>query len=449
MLNVGDELHHSGWNACSSCYRDSQTSRRYRVLPALMSSRIYVVDTLKDPRAPSFYKAVEPSDISGKTRLAYPHSVHCLASGEIMVSCLGDKEGNAEGNGFLLLDSDFNVKGRTLRIHLESSSETKENEIGKAINKVLLAFNSVFLCALSSTLVGGKLKVDETIKKFKARLVIQGFIQNSGIDYFDTYALVARISTIRLMIAMESIQNMIIYQMDVKTALLNGDLDGEVYMNQPQGFIMLGDENKVDLTREFCHQVSTPMGTSEKLMPNNGQAVSQLEYSKVIGYLMYDMTCTRLDIAFAVGKLSRCTSNPGTQHWQAIQRVLNNTKDNSSTSGWVFLLGGGAISWASKKQTCITGSTIESKFVTLAAAVLLHWQRLIAKCTMRSPVRHSMICELITNGVVSIEFVRSQQNLADHLTKGLARDLVLKSAEGSMDFGSYNIYELDMDTWLV
>ncbi|GKF68973.1 hypothetical protein Tco_0198652 [Tanacetum coccineum] len=45
-------------------------------------------------------------------------------------------------------------------------------------------------------------------------------------------------------------------------------------------------------------------------------------------------------------------------------------------------------------------------------------------------VRHSMICELITNGVVSIEFVRSQQNLADHLMKGLARDLVIKSAEG-------------------
>ncbi|GJZ79819.1 hypothetical protein Tco_0644656 [Tanacetum coccineum] len=66
-------------------------------------------------------------------------------------------------------------------------------------------------------------------------------------------------------------------------------------------------------------------------------------------------------------------------------------------------------------------------------------------------VRHSMIRELIMNGVVSIKFVRSQQNLADHLTKGLARDLVIKPAEGigSMDFGSYNIYELDMDTWLV
>ncbi|GJX70353.1 hypothetical protein Tco_0307524 [Tanacetum coccineum] len=234
------------------------------------------------------------------------------------------------------------------------------------------------------------------------------------------------------------------------------------------------------------------MYTSEKLMPNNGQAVSQLEYSRVIGCLMYAMTCTWPDIAFVMGKLSRYTSNPGTQHWQAIQRVLkylkktmdyrltyigypsvlegytdaswiSNIEDNSSISGWVFLLGGGAISWASKKQTCITGSTMESEFVALAAAgkkaewlknLLLEiplWTKSIAPISIRCDsvatlakaysqmyngksrhlgVRHSMIRELITNGVISIEFVRSQQNLADHLTKGLARDLVIKSVEG-------------------
>ncbi|GKA36968.1 zinc finger, CCHC-type containing protein [Tanacetum coccineum] len=358
-----------------------------------------------------------------------------------------------------------------------------------------------------------KLKVDGTIEKFKARLVIQGFKQKSGIDYFDTYAPVARISIIRLLIAMSSLHNLIIHQMDLKTTFLNGELEEEVYMNQPQGFIMPGNENKVcklikslyglkqapkqwhqkfdevvlsngyllnqadkcvyskfdesgkgviiclyvddmlifgtdqvqvDLTKEFlssrfsmkdmgeadvilgirikhesngiaisqshyiekvlkkfnyfdCTPMSTLMDTSEKLMPNNGQAVSQLEYSRVIGCLMHVMTCTRPDIAFVVGKMSRYTSNPGTQHWQAIQRVLkylkktmdykltytcypsvlegytdaswiSNTEDNSSTSGWVFLLSGGAIYWASKKQTCITGLTIESEFVALAAA---------------------------------------------------------------------------------
>ncbi|GJU84547.1 zinc finger, CCHC-type containing protein, partial [Tanacetum coccineum] len=89
-----------------------------------------------------------------------------------------------------------------------------------------------------------KPKVDGTIKKFKARLVIQGF-NKSQEDYFDTYALVARISTIRLLIAMASIPNLIIHQIDVKTTFLNGDLEEEVYMNQPQGFIMPDNENKV------------------------------------------------------------------------------------------------------------------------------------------------------------------------------------------------------------
>ncbi|GKA28421.1 zinc finger, CCHC-type containing protein, partial [Tanacetum coccineum] len=69
--------------------------------------------------------------------------------------------------------------------------------------------------------------VDGTIEKFKERLVIQGFRKKSGIDYIDTYALVARITTIRLLIALASIHNLIIHQMDVKTAFLNGELDKE------------------------------------------------------------------------------------------------------------------------------------------------------------------------------------------------------------------------------
>nr|GEY16569.1 zinc finger, CCHC-type [Tanacetum cinerariifolium] len=72
-----------------------------------------------------------------------------------------------------------------------------------------------------------KLKVDGTVEKFKATLVIQYFKQNSRIDYFDTYTLVACISTIRLLIAMTSIYNLIIHQMDVKTAFLNGELEEE------------------------------------------------------------------------------------------------------------------------------------------------------------------------------------------------------------------------------
>ncbi|GKE04299.1 zinc finger, CCHC-type containing protein [Tanacetum coccineum] len=241
--------------------------------------------------------------------------------------------------------------------------------------------------------------------------------------------------------------------------------------------------------RECCSPVSTPMDPVEKLMPNTGKPVDQLEYSRAIGCLMYAMTNTRPDIAYAVGRLSRFTSNPSRHHWHAITRVfkylkgtinyglsyvgypsvlegysdaswINHVEDSSSTSGWVFMLGGCVISWASKKQTCITGSTMESEFVALVAAGkeaewlrnLIHeipiWPKPIAPISIHCDsaatlakaysqiyngksrhlgVRHCMIRKLIMNGVISIEFVLSQHNLADHLTKALARDLVIKA----------------------
>ncbi|GKD81641.1 zinc finger, CCHC-type containing protein, partial [Tanacetum coccineum] len=259
-----------------------------------------------------------------------------------------------------------------------------------------------------------------------------GFRQKEGIDYFDTYAPVARITTIRLLLALAAIHNLVIYQMDVKTTFLNGDLEEEVYMKEPEGFVMPGNEHKTD-------------------------------------------------IAYAVGRLSRFTSNPSRQHWHAITMVfkylkgtmnyglsyvgypsmleaysdaswINHVEDSSSTSGW-----------ASKKQTCITGSTMKSEFVALVVAGkesewlrnLIHeisiWPKPIAPISIRCDsaatlakaysqiyngksrhlgVRHSMIRELIRNRVISIEFVRSQHNLADHLMKGLARDLVNKSVIG-------------------
>ncbi|GJX04759.1 zinc finger, CCHC-type containing protein [Tanacetum coccineum] len=211
--------------------------------------------------------------------------------------------------------------------------------------------------------------------------------------------------------------SLIIHQMDVKTTFLNGELEEEAPKKWHRKFDASGkgviiclyvddmlifrtDQVQVDLTKEFLS--------------------------------------LRPDIAFVAGKLSRYTSNPGTQHWQVIQK-------------------------ASKKQTCITGSTIESEFVALAAAgkeaewlknllleiplwvkpmvpisILCDSAATLAKAysqmyngkSRHLGVRHSMIRELITNGVISIEFVRSHQNQADHLTKGLARDLDLKSAEG-------------------
>jgi len=110
----GEELHHSGWNACSSCHGDASKQRRYLILPGLISGNFTFVDvgtTAEENRKPKLHKVVKGSDIAAKTGLAFPHTVHCLGSGEIMASFMGDTAGNAEG-GFGLLDEDFNIKGR-------------------------------------------------------------------------------------------------------------------------------------------------------------------------------------------------------------------------------------------------------------------------------------------------------------------------------------------------
>ncbi|KAH9794216.1 Receptor-like serine/threonine-protein kinase [Citrus sinensis] len=300
-----------------------------------------------------------------------------------------------------------------------------------------------------------KYNSDGSLQTFKTRLVAKRFKQRNGIDYFDTYAPVARLTSIRVLFAIASLNKLYVYQMDVKTAFLNGDLDEEIYMEQPEGFVLPGNEKKV------CN-------------------------------LMYAMHCTRPDIAFAVCKMSRFTSNPSVEHWKAIGRILGylkrtinlglfyndypevlegysdaswvtNTRDNKSTSGWIFTIAGGAVSWASKKQTCITHSTMESEFIALAAAGKeAEWLRNLLFDIMLWPqpmpsislycdseatlsraynkvyngksrhisLRHEYVKQLIADGVINIVYVRTNKNLADPLTKGLSRDLVNDTSFG-------------------
>ncbi|GJR25430.1 retrovirus-related pol polyprotein from transposon TNT 1-94 [Tanacetum coccineum] len=139
------------------------------------------------------------------------------------------------------------------------------------------------------------------------------FRQREGLDYFDTYSPVTRINLISMIIDMCRFKTFGQFKWHVKTAFLNGDLEEEIYMNQPEGFIAPGQEGKV----------------------------------------------TRPDLAYAVSRLSRYTSNPSYAHWKAIMR------DSRSTSGYVFTLGGAAISWKSSKQTVIAKSTMESEFIAL------------------------------------------------------------------------------------
>src|SRR5215469_10026158 len=75
MPMVGDELHHFGWNACSSCHDDESKSRRFLIVPGFGSGRIHILDTA-DERAPALHKVIDPEEVKAKTNLGSPHTVH-------------------------------------------------------------------------------------------------------------------------------------------------------------------------------------------------------------------------------------------------------------------------------------------------------------------------------------------------------------------------------------
>ena len=90
-----------------------------------------------------------------------------------------------------------------------------------------------------------KLNKDGEIERYKARLVAKGYAQTYGVDYEETFAPVAKFKSIRTIVAIACELDLELHQMDVKTAFLNGDLEEEVYMKQPDGFVVSGSENKV------------------------------------------------------------------------------------------------------------------------------------------------------------------------------------------------------------
>ena len=115
MPHVGDELHHFGWNACSSALcpwaPHPHIERRHFVIPGLRSSRLHVVDVKDDPVNPKLVKVIEPEELAKRTGYSRPHTIHCGPDG-IYISALGAPDGGGPGGVALLDHESFDPRGR-------------------------------------------------------------------------------------------------------------------------------------------------------------------------------------------------------------------------------------------------------------------------------------------------------------------------------------------------
>jgi selenium-binding protein 1 len=115
MPNIGDELHHFGWNACSASLcpyaPHPHIERRYLVVPGINSSRIHIIDTKPDPKKPQIVKVIEPETLAARTGYASPHTIHCGPEG-IYTSALGAPSGDGPGGIFVMDHDSFDILGK-------------------------------------------------------------------------------------------------------------------------------------------------------------------------------------------------------------------------------------------------------------------------------------------------------------------------------------------------
>ncbi|GJX26898.1 retrovirus-related pol polyprotein from transposon TNT 1-94 [Tanacetum coccineum] len=225
--------------------------------------------------------------------------------------------------------------------------------------------------------------------KNKARLVAQGFRQEEGIDFEESFAQVARIEAIRIFIANAANKNMMIYQMDVKTAFLNGKLKEEVYVSQPEGFVDQDNPSHVYKIKKALYGLKqAPHACPRGIFINQSNYAHEIikkygmRSTDFVDTPMVDKT-SRPDLVFVVCMCARYQAQPPEKHLHAVKRIfqyLKGTidmglwylKDSSntltayadadhagcqdtrqSTYGSAHFLGDKLVSWSSKKQKSI------------------------------------------------------------------------------------------------
>ncbi|GJY31602.1 copia protein [Tanacetum coccineum] len=298
--------------------------------------------------------------------------------------------------------------------------------------------------------------------------------QEEGINFEESFAPVARIEVIRIFVANAAHKNMKIYQMDVKTAFLNGKLKEEDYVSQPEEFVNQDNPSHVYKLKKALYDLKT----STTCM---GNPVDATLYRGMISSFMY-LTSSRPDLIYAVCLCARYQAKPTENYLNAVKpifRYLKGTiniglwysKDTGismtayadadhagcqdtrrSTSGSAQFLGDKLVSWSSKKQKCTAISSTKAEYIALSGyCAQILWMRSqltdygfqfnkiplycdnkseIALCcnnvqhsrAKQIDVRYHFIKEQVDNGIVELYFVRTEYQLADIYTKPLPRE---------------------------
>ncbi|GJT55478.1 retrovirus-related pol polyprotein from transposon TNT 1-94 [Tanacetum coccineum] len=313
------------------------------------------------------------------------------------------------------------------------------------------AKNKVWTLAYGKTIIGSKWvfsnKRDETgiVIKNKARLVAQGYNQQEGIDYDETFAPVARLEAIIIFLAFATYMNFIVYQMDVKCAFLNGKLKEEVYVKQPLGFKSNEFPNHVCkfekaryglkqaprawyetlstfLTKHKFVRVKIPMVPPNNLGPDlSGKAVNETQYRGMIESLMY-LTASRPDIQLSTCLYARYQANLKESHLIAVKRTFRKSTSAMSLAEAEYVAAGCCANILWMKSQLTDYDIIYEKvpiFCDNTSAIAILNNPVLHSIKKHIDIRYHFIRDHILKGDIELHFIPTKYQLADIFTKPL------------------------------